>query len=153
MVPSEHIVFAYKEVSSCYGETWPRSSPSSTRGPETDMSWPGLAKSYSNSLLIRNIYRSPWHDSPQCLCYMNIRTWTSLGYRLNSTCKSSACSMPGKTNHVRVTTMERLDQGHLHRDRHPCNDGLFIAWSKVEWTKHTTLRITNLSACLSIFQT
>ncbi len=50
--------------------TWPRSSPSVTRGPETDISWsviePGplgweassLAKSYSNNVLIaiRNIY-------------------------------------------------------------------------------------------------
>ncbi len=59
--------------------------------------------------------------------------------------------MPGKTNHVRVTTMERLHQGHLHRDRHPCNNGLFIAWSKVEWSKNTTLNITNLSTCLNIF--
>ncbi len=60
----------------CYGETWPRSPPSSTRAPETDMSRPGfeprphelqegtLAKSYSSSLLItiRNIYTRP----PQC---------------------------------------------------------------------------------------
>jgi hypothetical protein len=33
--------------------------------------------------------------------------WTS------GTCKS-ACSMSGKTDHVGVTTMERLDQVHLH---------------------------------------
>jgi hypothetical protein len=55
------------------GDTWPRSSPSVTWGPETDMSWLGtesrpllweattLATSYSNTMLIamRNIY-SPW---------------------------------------------------------------------------------------------
>ncbi len=52
-----------------YGGTWPRSSPSLTRGPETDMSRAGikgphwweasiLAKSYSNSVSIamQNIY-------------------------------------------------------------------------------------------------
>jgi hypothetical protein len=53
-----------------YGETWPRPSPSSTRGARTDMSWMGIkprpqrweastqAKSYLNSVLIaiRNIY-------------------------------------------------------------------------------------------------
>ncbi len=44
-----------------------------------------------------------WHGFPQCMCYMNIHEhpWTALGCRRVS-------------NRVGVTTMKRLDQGHLH---------------------------------------
>jgi hypothetical protein len=62
----------------------PRSSSSSTRAPEFDMSRPGmepgppgwdsstLAKSYSYSLLItiRNIYMRLHRPYPLCMCYM-----------------------------------------------------------------------------------
>ncbi len=56
-------------------------------------------------------------------------TWTALGRRRNSTCKASAKHLPAaktsgtcksahslsiKTDHVGVTTLKRLDQGHLH---------------------------------------
>ncbi len=38
-------------------ETWPRSSPSSIRGPETDMPRPGIEKrAFQTALTIRNIY-------------------------------------------------------------------------------------------------
>ncbi len=74
-----------------YWEAWPRSSPSSTRAPETDKSWPiiepgslwweatTLAKSYWNSCLIP-IKTYTWaHDM----------ILTAPGCTPNSTCKSS----------------------------------------------------------------
>jgi hypothetical protein len=121
-----------------YEETWPRSSPSSTRAAETDMSRLGLelrpwtrplAKNYLNSLLItiRNIYMSSRHGSPP-LQGLHEHTWTALGYRrialsscltlnigilTSGTCKSLR-SMSGKTHSVGVTNTEKLDQCHLH---------------------------------------
>ncbi len=70
-------------------------------------------------------------SGPQCMCYMNLHehTWTALGYKPNSTCKAlakhlpaaktsgtckSAYSLSSRTEHVRVTTMKSLNQGHLH---------------------------------------
>ncbi len=59
---------------------------------------------------------------PQCMCYLNTHklhlgrislAWHSPWMSTTGTCKS-ACSMSGQTDHVWVTTMERLDQGHLH---------------------------------------
>ncbi len=84
-----------------------------------------LANSYLNSLLIdiRNIYLSSRHGSPQCTCYMNthelhldvgrIELVSRLWVLTSGTCKS-VCSTLGMTDHVRVTTMERLGQGYLH---------------------------------------
>jgi hypothetical protein len=67
----------------------------------------------------------------QCMCYMNLHepAWTALGCRPNSTCNASAKHLPAaktsgtckstyslsrRTDHVVVTTMKRLDQGHPH---------------------------------------
>ncbi len=78
-----------------------------------------LVKNYLNSILIaiQNIYMSQRHGSPHCTCYMNIhehywpneQTWLLT----SGTCKSF-CSISGKTDHVGVTTMKWIDQGHLH---------------------------------------
>jgi len=67
-------------------------------------------------LTIQNIYLWPCDMAPPGACgYMNIleQTLAVLGCRPNSTCKSMY-SLSSKTDHVRVTTMEGLDQGHLH---------------------------------------
>ncbi len=86
-----------------------------------------LEKSHSNSLYnvqlvngySEHLHLSLRHGSTQC---MNIHehTWTVLGCRPNSTCKADGLlpswrpASPCVSNHVGVTTMERLDQGHLH---------------------------------------
>ncbi len=84
-----------------------------------------LENSHSNILLIAiwNIYiwacdrwrmLATW--LPQCMCYMNIheRTWTALVCTLSSTCKASANHLLAAKTPALVTTMKRLDQGHLH---------------------------------------
>ncbi len=69
-------------------------------------------------------------------CSTEEHTWTALGCRPNSTCKASAkhlqaaktsalaspYSLSNRTDHVRVTTMKRLNQGHLYPklSRFPC---------------------------------
>ncbi len=70
------------------------------------------------------------HSYPQCM-WLHEHTWTHMSctsmYRLKSTCKlinpeywHQALASPHihcqacNTDHVRVTTLERLDQGHLH---------------------------------------
>jgi hypothetical protein len=83
-----------------------------------------LAKSYLNSLLIaiQNIYMSLQHGSSQCMCYMNIHELhQGVGQialashsTLNIDIRHLQVHVSGKTDHIRVTTMERLDQGHLH---------------------------------------
>jgi hypothetical protein len=128
-----------------YEETWQRSIPSQTRGPETCLSQESnldlcggrractLEKSHLISLLIaiRNIY-SKWagdqgncsrQGSPQFMCYMNIHehTWTALGCRLNSTCKTSASHLPAaKTSGtckspIRYIYIWAHDQGECSR--------------------------------------
>ncbi len=60
-------------------------------------------------------------------------TWAALGCRLNSACKSfnpeywhqalaSPHSLSRKVDHVGVTTMKRLDQGHFHPKLDPETD-------------------------------
>ncbi len=100
-----------------------------------------VEKTHSNSLLTCNYSEHTYehgyhgkclrHGSPQCMCYMNIHdhTWTALGFRPNSTCKASERHLPAaktsgtykstyslsrRTDHVGITTMMRLDQGHWH---------------------------------------
>ncbi len=72
------------------------------------------------------------HGSPQCMCYVNTEhTWThlnALGCRPNIASKASARHLPAaktsgtckseyslssRTDHVGVTTMKSIDQGHL----------------------------------------
>jgi hypothetical protein len=62
------------------------------------------------------VHMSPRHGSPEYMCYMNIHeyTWTALECRPNGLLPSRRLPSPGVSNHVRVTTMKRLDQGHLH---------------------------------------
>jgi hypothetical protein len=79
-----------------------------------------VANSYSNSVSIalRNIYMSPRHGSPQCM-WLHEHTKAALGCRPNSTRKPVNPEywhhlLSSKTDHVGVTTMERLDQGRLH---------------------------------------
>jgi hypothetical protein len=99
--------------------TWPGSVSvlyQSTR--DSHVPRPGVhpstpVKCYSNSLLIAiwNLY----------IAYLNCSTWlsecmcllTSLGFRSNITCKSATCKS-ACLNHVGVTNVERLGQGHLH---------------------------------------
>ncbi len=79
-----------------------------------------LANSYSNSVSIalRNIYMSPRHGSPQCM-WLHDHTKAAQGCRPNSTRKPVNPEywhhlLSSKTDHVGVTTMERLDQGRIH---------------------------------------
>jgi hypothetical protein len=89
---------------------------------------------YSNKELFEqpvNSYAEPATWLPPSACgYLNVHVhpWAALGCRLNSNCKSfnseylhqalaspqSAYSLSSKTDHVGVTTVERLDQGLLH---------------------------------------
>ncbi len=88
-----------------------------------------LAKSYLNCVIIviQNFFWT--YEPPTWLSLVHVVTWTymnahaALGCRLNSTCKSFnpeywhqalarphiLCQAKQITNHVRVTTMERLD--------------------------------------------
>jgi hypothetical protein len=106
-----------------YGETWPRSSLSLTRG-RTDMSRPGMEYSSKDIFEQRNksyseyLHMSLRHGSPQCM-WLHEHTWGDLECRPNSTCKlfnpeywhqtlaSCKCtySLSSKTDHVGVTNL------------------------------------------------
>jgi hypothetical protein len=115
-----------------YEETWPKSSPSSIRGPEYDMSRLGiepgptrweestLAKSYSNSLLIviRNIYIWACNMAPpvHVLHELNIHEhkWTALASR--STLNIHIIHLYVRLFNVR---QDRSRRGHHYEDTWP----------------------------------
>ncbi len=83
-----------------------------------DVLWMYLVDGYSEHL-----HMSPRHGCPcACVTCMNIHehTWTALVCRRNSTYKAVACCLadslqvPCVSNHIWVTTKERLDQSHLY---------------------------------------
>ncbi len=83
-----------------------------------------LEKSDSNSLLIAILNICKWaHDMAlpsACVTGTYMNTLTALGCRPNSTCKADGLlpsrhlASPRVSNHIGVTTMERLEQCHLY---------------------------------------
>ncbi len=96
-------------------------------GPRTDMFQLGFkpgppaweASTLENNFYSEHLHMSQQHGSPQCMCMLHEHTWSAVGCRSNSTCKvdgllpSRHLASPGVSNHVWVTTIERLDQSHL----------------------------------------
>ncbi len=113
-----------------YEETWPRSS-SSQRNRIWPPRWEAstLERSHSNSLLV--CYSEPQHACPSASGH---HIWTNTGRASSNVCYKSnkllsaftrialqwmhheyqALAGPRVFNHVGVTTMKRLDKGHLH---------------------------------------
>ncbi len=106
-------MFISMVISIFYKSTWDRNIGARIWTPAAS-----IADGHSSNELfgqLDNNFLEHLHEPPHGSHHEHI--WTPLGYRPTSYIVAicwALGSMSGTTYHVRVTTMERLDQGHLH---------------------------------------